>query len=77
LIPLSFAQLADGARASARFNVTSHAARKMPGPLAFSTLKRRERRAPLALAVGHPVSRSSIIRCSATNGMKITIRIKK
>jgi hypothetical protein len=52
---LSFAQLDDGARALARFNVLSHAAREMPSPLAFGTLKRRERRAPLTLAAGHHV----------------------
>jgi beta-glucosidase len=50
---LSFAQWGDGARALARFNVASHAACKTPSPPAVSTLKRRERRAPLTQAVGH------------------------
>src|ERR1700733_7950354 len=48
---LSFAQWGDGARASARFNIASHATCKTPRALAFITLKRRERRAPFTLAV--------------------------
>jgi hypothetical protein len=47
---LSFAQLGEGARALARFNVASHAVCKTPSTLVFSTLKRRERRAPLRFA---------------------------
>jgi hypothetical protein len=57
---LSFVQLGDGARALARFNVASHAARKIHSPLALSTLKRRERRAPLTQAVCHSILRPSI-----------------
>jgi hypothetical protein len=58
---LSFARLGDGARASARFNVASHAARKTPGPLAVGTLKRRERRAPLTPASCHSMLRLSMV----------------
>jgi hypothetical protein len=54
-------QLCDGARASARFNVHGDAAQKLPGPLSIRALKRRERRAPLAPNVGHPILRCSII----------------
>src|ERR1700733_10368184 len=57
---LSFAGLGDGARALARFNVASREACKTPGPLAFSTLKRRERRAPFTLVVCHSILRPSM-----------------
>ena len=42
------AQFGVGARRSRRLGDQKHEARGTPGPLAFFTLKRRERRAPLA-----------------------------
>lgn len=45
---LRLAQLSDGARASARFNIHRGATQEMPGWLSIRALKRRERRAPLA-----------------------------
>ena len=43
-------QSGDGARRSRRFNNQKQDARGMPSPLAYFTLKRRERRAPLNLS---------------------------
>jgi hypothetical protein len=48
------------ARASARFNVRHCGALKIPSPLAFWALKRRERRAPFAPSWCHPDLRASI-----------------
>jgi hypothetical protein len=42
-------------RASARFNVRGGAALEMPAPLPIRAVKRRERRAPPAPNVGHPI----------------------
>ncbi len=58
---LRLVQYGDGARASARFNAQSCGVHKTPSPLAVWTLKRRERRAPLAPLACHSVSRGSII----------------
>ena len=44
---LARVSLGEGARASARFNFHSDAAREVASPLSIRTLKRRERRAPL------------------------------
>ena len=57
---LRLGQYGDGARASARFNAQSCGAHKTPSPLAVWTLKRRERRAPLAPLPCHSVSGGSI-----------------
>ena len=57
---LRLVQYGDGARASARFNAQSCGAHKTPSPLAVWTLKRRERRAPLAPLPCHSVSGGSI-----------------
>jgi hypothetical protein len=58
---LRLVQLIDGARASARFNVHCVAALEMPGPFPIRALKRRERRAPPASNVHHPILQFSII----------------
>ena len=52
---LSRVQSSAGARASARFNVHGGAALEMSNPLPIRVLKRRERRAPPAPNVGHPI----------------------
>jgi hypothetical protein len=53
--PLGIVRLSAGARASARFNVHGGAALEMSTPLPIRALKRRERRAPPAPNVGHPI----------------------
>ena len=50
LISVRLAPKGCGARASARFSVLCGAAQKTPSALAFSKVKRRERRAPLPSA---------------------------
>ena len=55
-ISLRPAPSGDGARASARFNVQKHEARKMPRSLELCALKRRERRAPSAPNACHAVT---------------------
>ena len=60
-ILLQLVQLSDGARALARFTGRSHTAREIPSPPVFSTLKRRQRRAPGTPNPCHSVVRSSII----------------
>src|SRR5450756_371116 len=57
---LRLAQYGDGARALARFNAQSCMARKTPSALVYRTLKRRKRRAPLALPPCHRIVRASI-----------------
>jgi hypothetical protein len=52
---LSHVQSSAGARASARFNVHGGAALEMPPPLSIRALKRRERRAPSAPDLCHPI----------------------
>jgi hypothetical protein len=54
------AQYGDRARHSRRFNDQKQELLEKPTPLAFFTLKRRERRAPIALNSCHPVLRVSI-----------------
>ena len=46
-LPLKFAPLGEGARASARFNLRADELLEDTGLLSFCELKRRERRAPL------------------------------
>jgi hypothetical protein len=55
---LRLAACDDGARALARFNVQKHQAHTTHGPLAVWTLKRRERRAPLATLPRHAIART-------------------
>ena len=58
---LRLVQYGDGARASARFNVQGCGAHKTSRPFADWTLKRRERRAPLAPLSGRAFLRASMI----------------
>jgi hypothetical protein len=57
---LRLAQLGDGARRLRRFDDPMAEARKTHSPLAFFTLKRRERRAPRAPEKCHSIGRASI-----------------
>ena len=57
---LRLAQYGDGARASARFTGQKDEAHETIGPLTEGTLKRRERRAPVAPSARHSITRASI-----------------
>jgi hypothetical protein len=57
---LRLAQYGDGARAPARFNIQSCGTHKMFDRLVVWTLKRRERRAPLAPLLCHSILRGSL-----------------